>query len=351
MSILEKLIRMAPVGSLLCLALGVPFTTQAADAPRWVTQVLRYVPRTDAELAEAFDKSRNASIQVRVGEPMESPPFSERTTYDVTLAGQKLKVPFDFSRQGALTFGLTLNESDQANLPSVSKRTILDRVNGNYISIQVRPQRDVETGAIYLYYKPFAAIGSYTAPKAHEFSPLMEDSVRDLRGIGLYVPPGTPISAEALRTFVAVNKTTITDPEDRDAPMPKTFPHYELLIVRAVVEGDEITLHTFCTTEWRTLFHYLRPYQAPTSPDECSIKSVLFFTDYSVAKQSPSAMAQRHTIIRDAQATFEMADLDAFVVSKGLQGQALDQLNAVIDAILAGELEGDAAKASAALGQ
>jgi hypothetical protein len=307
---------------------------EAAEGPRWVTQILRRVPRTDAELVEAFEKSRNSSIQVPVGDPLETPPFSERTTYDVTLGGQKQKVRFDFSRQGALTFGLSVNESDQANLPAVSKRTILERVNGNYISIQVRVQRDVETGAIYLYYKPFAAIGSYTAPNTHEFSPLMEDSVRDLRGIGLFVPSGTPVTAEALRTFVAVNKTTITDPENRDAPNPELFPHYELLIARAVVDGDRVTLHTFCTTEWRTLLHYLKPYEAPKTVDDCGIKSVMLFTDYSVAKQSPSAMAQRHTII-NPRSTFEVRELDTYISNQGLEGGTFDHLTTVLDAIIA----------------
>lgn len=316
------------------LALPLVSLAAGADAPRWVTQLVRSIPRSDEEFAAAFEKSRNSSIQVPVGEPLQVPGFAEQTVYDVTIGGKKQRIPFDYSRLGALTFGLSVAEPDQANLPAVSKNTILDRVNTNYISIQVRPQRDVETGAIYLYYKPFAAIGIYGQPNSHEFSPLMEDSVRDLRGLGLFVPKGTPVTAEALRTFVAINKTTICDPENRDAPQPKTMPHYELLLVRAVVDGEKVELHTFCTTEWRTLLHYMKPYAEPATIADCGIKSVMLFTDYSVAKQSPSAMAQRHTYIRP-QGTFRMEDLDAYASASGFEGGALDNLTAILDAIIA----------------
>ncbi len=336
------------LGPILCvLVCGTFGISHGAESPRWVAQILRRVPRTEKELAEAFEKSRNSALQISPGESMQLPNYSEQTFYDVTVGGQKEKLKFDFARMAALTFGLTVNDADRENLPSVSKQTILNRINRNFISIQVRPQRDTQSGAMYLYYKPFAAIGGYHESDTEEFSPLMEDSVRDLRGIGLYVPPGTPISAEQLRTFVAVNKTTITDPNDRDAPQPKIQPHYELLFVRGVFDGEKVTLHTFCTSEWRTQLHYMKPYAAPESPDNCAITSVLLFTEYSVAKQSPSAMAQRHTYVH-SRASYDMSALNRYAADQGWNGEAIDHLTELLDAIISGKMPVEPLTASAA---
>jgi hypothetical protein len=313
------------------------FVDVAAAGPRWVTQLVRKLPRDVEEVERAFETSRNASIQVSVGEPMEICDLSQETVFDVTVGGKKDKLKFQFGRVGALTFGLEVSPADQLNLPAVSKGRIMKRVTENYISIQVRPQRDVQTGAIYLYYKPFAAIGSYLEPDTQEFSPLMEDSVRDFRGLGLFVPPEAPINAENLRTFVGVNKTMITDEKDPDAPKPALFPNYEFVFVRARIEGEKVELHSFLTNEHRRVLHYLKPYVPPRSPDECSIKSVLLFTAYSVAKQSPSAKAIRRAFTH-SRASYALDELNAYAAAQHWQGDALDNLTALLDAIIDGKL-------------
>lgn len=310
---------------------------EAADAPKWIAQLIRKLPETEAEVEAIWEKSRNASIQVTVGEPLQAPDFSQQTDYDVTVAGKKKQLKFDFARIGALNFGLAVSESDQAHLPAVSKGKIMERVDGNYISIQIRPHRDQQTGAIYLYYKPFAAIGAYGLPGAQEFSPLMEDSVADFRGVGLFVKRGTPITAEALRTFVGVNKTMITDEANPDAPQPKLVKNFEFTFVRARIAGDRVALHTFVTDGHRTRLHYLHPYEPPPAFADCDVQSVLLFTDYSVAKQSPSAKAIRHAKIRD-RAMFPVADLDKWASGKGWSGGALDNLTELLDAIIDGQL-------------
>jgi hypothetical protein len=319
---------------LLAFGLGDASVT-AAEGPRWVAQILRKLPRDVRDVEAAFEQSRNASLQLSVGEPMEAPDFSQETVFDVTVGGQKQKLKFQFGRLGALTYGMELTAADQANLPAVSKSRIMQRITENYISIQIRPQRDVASGAIYLYYKPFAAIGSYIAPNTQEFAPLMEDSVRNFRGIGLFVKPGAPINAENLRTFVGINKTMITDEQDPDAPKPALFPNFEFTFVRARVEGQKVVLHTFVTNEHRQRLHYLKPYVAPQSPDECSIKSTILFTEYSVAKQSPSAKALRRTWI-NSQASYPVVELDKYAADQNWSGDAFDNLTELLDAMIDG---------------
>ncbi|MGD9648754.1 MAG: hypothetical protein AB7U73_23790 [Pirellulales bacterium] len=323
------------------LALGAPGesvpASRAAEAPRWVAQVLRRVPRTEAEVAAAFNASRNASVQVAVGDPMELPGFDQETDYDVSIGGKRAKARFQYARIPVFTYGLALTEADQQNLPAVSKNTILERINDNYICMQIRVHRDMETGAVYLYYKPFAAVGSYTKPGTQEFTPLMEDSVHDCRGIGLFLKPGTPVTAEAFRTFVAVSKSMAVVDEDRDAPEPRERENYEFFIVRGRADGDRLALHAFATDQDRTLLHYVKPFSPPTGPNDCSVKSTMLFTEYTVAKQSPSAKVIRFISLNE-RLSVPVAELDKFVASEGLQGDAWDNLTYVLDAIIDGKV-------------
>ncbi|MBX9788151.1 MAG: hypothetical protein K2Y37_04490 [Pirellulales bacterium] len=321
----------------LCLGVASSPTSRAAEPPRWVAQVLRRVPHTEEEVAAAFDASRNASVQVAVGDPMELPGFDQETAYDVTVAGKKEKARFQYSRIPVFTYGLALTEADQQNLPAVSKGTILERIGDNYICMQIRVHRDMTTGAVYLYYKPLAAVGSYTKSGTQEFTPLMEDSVRDCRGIGLFVKPGTPLSAEAFRTFVAVSKTMAVVDEDRDAPKPRERVNYEFFIVRGRADGDRLVLHAFVTDQDRQQLRYVKPFSPPTGPDDCSVKSTMLFTEYTVAKQSPSAKVVRFISVNE-RLSLPMTELDKFVASAGLQGDALDNLTYVLDAMIDGKV-------------
>lgn len=327
------------VASMLLAGAVMPSWAPAA-APQWVAQLLRRVPRTQEELRLEFEKSKNSSIQVGVDEPMETLDFTGETSYDVTVGGKKESLKFAFSRLPVLSYGMEVLPQDQVNLPSVSKNRILTRVGGDYISMQMRVHRDLTSGAVYLYYKPFAAVGAYAGGNSQEFAPLMEGSVRDVRGLGLFVKPGTPIDAEALRTFVACNKTVIVEEGHEDEENPPTKPHYELQLVRLRMDGDQPVLHTFVTNEYGQRIQYLKPYRTPTQRDECDLISVMYFTEYSAAKQSPSAKALRRTIF-NAQSSYTLSQLDEHAASAGWEGDALDNLSATLDAIIDGKVKGE----------
>jgi len=320
-----------------------------AAGPVWIAQIVRHIPRTEKELAEAHQKSRNASIQIPIGEPLEIRDFVGETDYNVVLRreGRKVreKLHYEFSRLGVLTYGMNLLPEDRRQLPSVSKRRILNRVDGNYIALAVRVQREPKTGAVYLYYKPFAAVGAYGDTKTHEFSALMEDSVRDIRGIGLFVEPGTPISAESLRTLVAINKNLV-ESKDADTGQSVLQSHYELLIVRARVDGGRVALYVFGTNRSLGRLNYFQPYAPPDSRQACTIESSIYFTKYTAARQSPTEKALRKIKLR-TQAEYPMHELDAYVASQGLEGPALDHLTLVADDIIDGRIRPEPTAAAA----
>ena len=310
-------------------------------SPILVARVLREIPRTEEELAEAHRNSRAASIQVPVGEPLEIDGFSGQTDYDVTVrengVAVKRKLPFEFSRLGVITYGMEISKADEENLPLMSHNRILERVNGNYISIQLRVQRDAQSGQVYLHYKPFAAVGAYGMAGTQEFATLMEDSVRDLRGIGLYVKDGEKVTAERLRTFVAVNKNTMALPNERTGRI-EIKPHYELMFVRARIDGEQVALHAFGTDAYRTKLHYFKPHETPSDVEQSTLKSTIFFTEYTAAKQSPTAKAARRVRFA-SQRVYEIEQLDRVAEARGLEGGALTNLTELLDAVIDGDID------------
>lgn len=327
------------IGLILCVLTCFIIDTRpsAAEQPIWMAKVLHELPREEAAIAAAHDKSRDAAVQIAAGDPLEVTDFEGKTSYSVTIGGKKRELPYRYSRLGAMTYGMQLTPEDEANLPSVSKSRILSKVNGNYISLQLRVQQDEATGSVYLYYKPFALVGAYSNQQlSQEFSPLMEDSVRDVRGIGLFVKPGTTPSAEAFRTFVAINRNTITVDSPGSAE-PLLESHYEFFFGRLRVEGDDMQLHVFGTTEYRTQLNYLNAYHAPTTREDCTLLSTIFFTEYTLAKQSPSAKATREVVInRQAQVSLDQAN--EYAAAQGFKGDAWDNLTEILDAMIDGQL-------------
>ncbi len=310
--------------------------TTAAE-PIWVTKIVREIPKNEAAMAVAHQQSKDASVQVSAGESLLLPEFAGQYEYRVTVDGKRTVQPVAYSRLGVLNFGMTLTPEDKAELPIISKRRILSRVQGNYISVQLRVQRDSTGGEAYLYHKPFAAVGAYgNEQQAQQFAALMEDTVREIRSIGLYVPSGQSINAETLRTLVGINKTKIVV-ENQSGGTPALQDHYEFLFVRLRMDGERPVLHTFGTTEYRQQLNYFVPYTAPRNPDECTIKSTIVFTAYTAAKQSPSAKAVRKVDLRP-QVSLTMETANAFVNEQGFEGDALDNLTATLDAVIDGQL-------------
>lgn len=337
-------------------AIALATSRLAAAPPVWVAKVLRQAPRSEAEMAAAFAASKDACVQVPAGDPLELAEFSGETFYDVTLRvdgqPQRQQRRFEFTRRGVLSFGSAILPEDQQQLPSLSKPRILRRVEGDYVVLQVRLHRDNASGAVYLYHRPLAAVGSFGQPGlAQEFAPVMEDSVRQVRGLGLFVDPDRRhVEEDDLRTLVAVSQSLMVvdgPPQDVPANVAETAatrvggfdvaPAYRLIFVRARAVGDQFRLHTFVTSKEADTLAYLPAYQSPSRPDDCTVTSEIVFTGYTAAKQSPIAKASRTMTVHD-QARYSIADLDAWIAEQGLSGGAFAHLTLALDAIIDGRV-------------
>lgn len=327
-----------------------------AEAPVWITRVIHRVPLAEDEVAEAHAASQHSCLEVAAGAALEVSGFGDVVRYRVAVQKDgrvaTRDLPFQTSRLGVVSFGLDMTAADRAELPGLTREAILERVDGQYLSIQVRLQRERDGEPPYLYYRPLAAVGSYSgSARAQAAAALMQESIRDLRSLGLFVPHGQPLSAAALRTLVAISKGTLAV---RDAASGQTVlkPSYELLFVRAreakQQRGDDgLSLHAFGTSDGRTRLHYFRPYAAPSSAGECAVRSTIFFTNYGYISLYPTARATR-AVDMAAAASFTVAQLDRYLEQIGLSGGTFDHLTTLLDAIIDRKVPHDAATSSVA---
>lgn len=305
-----------------------------------VSRIIRDIPATEDEVVSAHEGSKWMCRTLEPGEPLEIAGFSRKATLALPDNGGKnsaaANVVFDYSRLEALSLGLDMEKADRGNLPLFSGGIIQRHLDSEYISIQVQVLRDPRSGAIYLYHRPFAAILHYKDRKnTHDFTDQSRASAQDFRGLGLYIKPGDEITPENARTFVATNKCTLVKGQDASGKV-KTADTYDLVMVRARVVDDEVTLHSFGTSEDRTRLHYLQQITLPKSADDCSVKTLLIFTEYKLAGQVPVASATRYAKYH-GRGSFEIDDLHAFAEQQGWQGGALVNLTETLDAIIDGQ--------------
>lgn len=324
----------------LCLAL-VPLLA-LADEGDLASHVIREIPETEDDVVSAHEGSKWKCRSLNAGEPLQIEDFTKKEK--LLLPGSSSKktgsteIAFDYSRLEALSLGLDMEQADRKNLPLFSGGIIQRHLDSEYISIQIQVLRDTRSGAIYLYHQPFAAILHYKDQKnTHEFTDQSRASAEDFRGLGVYIKPGEDVTPENARTFVATNKCNLVKGQDASGK-PKTADTYDLVMVRARVDGDEVTLHTFGTSEDRAQLHYLKPVPLPKSADDCSVKTMLIFTEYKLAGQVPVTSATRYAKYHGL-ASFEMQDLHKFAKEQGWKGGALVNLTETLDAIIDGKAD------------
>ncbi len=318
-------------------------TAVRADKLPLVGTVVHTVPRTHEELAAAHEQSAaRMGVLVSPGKPLHVPQMAEqRLIRDArTASGQRLESPLalDYCRHGFLAVGMEMTAADQRKLPFFSGSTILDRVQRYYLCFGVHVKQDA-SGQVYLDDRAHVAVADFRSTKTQPSIELVDSSIRDLRGLGLFVRPDQPLSDESLRTLVLINKSTIVKQDSRGRE--RYAPSYELTFVRAMVDkqDERVEMHVFTTANERSELHYLKPFAVPQSLAECGMKGTVTFTQYGFAGQLPSSKAIRQASVR-GQMSISMDELDRFASDQNWTGGAFDHLTSALDAIIAGKLSG-----------
>jgi hypothetical protein len=312
--------------------------------------VVRRLPKTEAEVV-AFHQAAEAlaATAVPTGEPLEIPDFKHRVAYRVSLPqdGRLVQqlLTFDACRRSVLSAGAEMTPEDQRDLPFLSGSKILDIVNSYYLSVQVRVHRHEADGVPHLYHVPFAAVTSYKDPhKAQEWTEMVRNSVREIRSLGLYVKPNVPATPDQLRTLFIINRNYIVT-GGTPATGVQTRPNYEFMIVRArpavAVRGsdtaEQLELHTFVTSHARQNLNYLGIYRRPQQLSDCTIRSIICFTEFGFGNLYPTSRVSRRSTV-NSRITLPWAELEQFVTHQGWSGDALDNLTELLDAMIDGRL-------------
>ncbi len=347
--------------------------------------VIRTIPRSEADMALAYERSRSKACRcIPADQPVEMTDFgmsslvapTRKSHADSELSrprggGQgsvKLKpevssktkragmshreeffskreaLPIPTARYCALSLGLGMLPADQRQLPTLSGGLILDYLSRHYLWVQMQVHKDLGTGELYLNQNPLAAVAEFRGARlTQEFVEMTAAAVNDMRALGLYVKTGVKASPENLRTAVLLFKHNLAEPGAITLAGPQFKPDYELLFVRLLPPSNgsrrsEPKLHVFATSDQRGTLHYLRTGSGPSTPDECSIKGLIFFTEYKYANRLPAASATRKVSVR-AKASYALSDLDAYAAQCGWKGDASDNLTEVLDAIIDGQVQ------------
>lgn len=237
-------------------------------------------------------------------------------------------------RRPVLSVAIKVGEEDQADMPQLSKASILNYLAANYVSLQARIQKDAATRELYLHHRPLVATAKFGKVKlTEEFVPAVVNAVRDIHSLGLYLPPkAAPVPAN-LRTAVMVHRHRELGVRGDAAE------RYELLILRGKPNHrDGLKVYAFATSDDRRQLHYLRSDESPKRVRDCALQATVRFTKYSGGQLVPAeSVVRRYTV--DSQASFSVERLDKFVQQdRKLDGDVWDHLNEVLDQIIDGDL-------------
>jgi hypothetical protein len=302
-------------------------------------KVVYSLPRTDAEIQAAhLACAADACETIPPGELIERRGFFPYLTIAErdSLRGTASVVS---SRQHLFSVGIDFLDEDRRDLPLLSGGEIVKFFHGRYVMLQARVRKTVGDDALFLHHRPLGGMTQFVGSRVAEMVTTgVEQSFRHYRALGLVLKPGDALVPENLRTLAIIHKS---ERLARTAASAGDLTYrYEYVFVRAQDQGSDpphLDLHTFITSGHRRQLHYIQLATSPTTPNNCSVTTMIRFTEYMQFGLRPKASATRRMVYQD-RSTFAMAQLDQFARQQGWSGNALDNLSATLDAIIAGEV-------------
>ncbi|MEZ6135902.1 MAG: hypothetical protein R3C53_13425 [Pirellulaceae bacterium] len=328
--------RVAPCLSLACLIwLAGTASVVAIDEFEDVKTISK-LPLSLREIEAEFSRSRRDACEIiPAGESLEITSFTKILTERDRRESQSKRL-MPSSRRDLFSVGLEMDRTDRESLPTVSRGTIIEYLEQNYVSIQARVRRDLLDQKLYFHHRPLAMTAKFRGSRLTQgFESIVAQSIRDFHGLGLFMHEGdSRKKPESFRTLVLLFRTEILPPG-------KTRPRdvYEFAFVRGeeIAGGLELEPHVFVTSQDRTRLEYLRSNRRPSNPAKCSVLGNITVTDYDSSGLYPKKSATRSYRLDQRQA-FAMEELDAYCRSRLLRGGLAENLTEVLDAIIAGEI-------------
>lgn len=316
----------------LLLDLFLPLRASAIDEFADIVKISE-LPKTAREVSSAFRRSRGEACEIiPKGESIEIQSFRSALTLRDAARAKKQRV-LPASRRSALSVGLKIAPADRQDLPIVSRGSILDYLESNYVDIQVRIRKDLLDRKLYYHHRPLAVTAQFRGSKLSQgFEPIVSGSIREFHSLGVFAESGKRFyDPEELRTVVLLFRTPMLR-----AGTKLKEDVYEFAFIHGVAneDGTEIEPHVFVTTEDRTQLNYLsRQTRRPTSPSACSIVGGIAVIDFDSTGVYPRESATRSYRL-DTRFSLPMSELDTFCGSENLGGGFGENVPVVLQAIV-----------------
>lgn len=249
------------------------------------TSVVHRLPETDDEIRSVYRRrGRYTARLIPQGQPLELKAFTQ-SMLGVRVNGKDAMNPF--ARRHVLSVGIKVSPSDRSSLPRLSGRMITGYLDTHFVSVQARVVKDPVTRKQYLGPEPIAVMGRFGGPSISDpMEVAVQNSISQLRGVGLLMKEGDEDIPENRRTLVMVHRY----PYAPSGPATSAKMRHELMFVRAreSERGGELVLHAFSTSGNRSHLTYHGKTRRPRRMTDCDVQASVFFSDYSHASLVPT---------------------------------------------------------------
>ena len=311
-------------------------STVREETIRWV-KTISSLPEKDFELAAAHDQARKDACEaLPVGDAVLVSGFQPYLTKrDYREYAED--VPALSTRRPIFTVGLDMYALDQRDLPALSGRKIVSYLSNHYICLQVRIQKEPVTEELFLHHRPIACVAKFKGSRlTQEPTEGLTSSLKNYRSLGLFLGEDERPTPSSLRTLVLLHRGEVKDEQGRDQ---EKFEYVFIRASRDRLDPEKLELHTFATTDHRTVLHHMHLDERPNDTDDCSIKTMIQVTDYSHAGLYPSETATRGSQFND-QAEYSLAALETYAEEQGWEGGPLGNLNRLLDDLIDSKVPG-----------
>lgn len=326
----------------LTLLVGSPARAIGADRGLGDLKVIRMLPRTSQEIGDSHERSRSQSCEaVPADEPLEISGFMPCLTSRDRAEFDRGVLLLPSSRRHIFTIGLEMLSDDKARLPTISSSQILRYLQDHYVTIQARIQKDPITSELFLHHRPLAITATFgRGSLTQEFTDATLAAVREFHSLGLFLPSQAAKQPKNLRTIVLTYRSVEVLPAESNSK-PKLQPKFEFVFIHArEVENSatkQLSLSAFATSDQRRKLHLLHPWSLPQLPQQCGVNAKVLFTEFSTLGLIPTKSATRN-VTYNSKSVFSFEELNQFAQAQQWQGDAFDNLNLLLDAIVDGKL-------------
>lgn len=301
-------------------------------------KIIRVIPRTNEEIAQAHERSRgNACEPIPPEQLLEIRDFMPILTDRDSAEFDRGQVLLPSSRRHMFTVGLDMLSADKTRLPKVSGSQILGYIQSHYVTVQARVQRDPGTGELFLHHRPLAAtVGFGRGGLTKDFNDAVLSAVKEFHSLGVYLPAGNQQRPKNLRTLVMIYRSLVAPPTVT-AGKTQLKPLYEYVFVRGRdvpnSRPPQLNLYVFATSDERQRLHLLNPWSIPDRANSCGVHATVVFTEYSTLGLIPTKSATRRVAYSTKQA-IPWDEINRFVTQQRWRGDALDNLDQTLDALI-----------------